>query len=227
MAVCTCHMISKNITPKNNMNITLIQAEYKPFETTYCPLSPEEFEKLRQAGIVAKKKRTYRMVLYYRDIQVECPVKLDGNKAVGIILPAFKLPYRKYPVFVYLYAVALYLSGESMRTAARETAEKFGVPGFSHSTISRTLDALILKIDKLTTICPLNSELPQIKTGADSTVPVALPDQPSLVVRPRWKEERKQGAPHLFNVLGFLFSSPESGSMLAYRYFIQYGHLLL
>jgi len=38
------------------MNITLVQAEYKPFETIFCPLSPEEFEKLRQAGIVAKKR---------------------------------------------------------------------------------------------------------------------------------------------------------------------------
>lgn len=209
------------------MNITLIQAEYKPFETIFCPLTPEEFEKLRQAGVVAKKKRLYRMVLHYRDIQVECPVQLDGKKPVGIILPAWKLPYRKYPVFVYLYAVALYLTGESMRTAARETAEKFGVPKFSHSTVSRTLDALTLKIDELAAIFPLESELPQAGEGADCATSTALSRQPSLVVRPRWKEARKQAAPHLFNVLASLFSSPESGSMLAYRYFTQYGRLLL
>lgn len=209
------------------MNITLIQAEYKPPETIFCPLSREEFEKLQQAGIVAKKKRIYRMVLHYRDIQVECPVQLDGKKPAGIILPAFKLPYRKYPVFVYLYAVALYLSGVSMRKAARETAEKFGVPGFSHSTISRTLDALTLKIDELTAICPLETELPQARAGADCATPAALPGRPSLVVRPRWIDSRRQAAPHLFNMLAPLFSSPESGIMLAYRYFTQYGHLLL
>lgn len=209
------------------MNITLVQAEYKSCETIFCPLSQGEFEKLRQAGIVAKNKRIYRMVLHYRDIQVACPVQLDGKKPVGIILPAFKLPYRKYPVFVYLYAVALYLSGKSMRIAARETSEKFGVPGFSHSTISRTLDALMLKIDGLTDVCPLESELPQAGTGAERAIPATYTGQPSLVVRPRWTDSRKRAAPHLFNVLASLFSSPESGNMLAYRYFTKYGHLLL
>lgn len=209
------------------MNITLALAEYKPFETIFCPFSLEEFEKLRQAGIVAKKKRIYRMVLHYRDIQVECPVQLDGKKPVGIIFPAFKLPYRKYPVFVYLYAVALYLAGESMRKAARKTAEKFGVPKFSHSTVSRILDALTLKIDELTAIGPPESEMPQTGDGACYAAPAAMLGHPSLVLRPRWKEARKQAAPHLFNVLSSLFSSPESGSKLAYRYFTKYGRLLL
>jgi len=207
------------------MNITLTLAEYKPFETIFCPFSREEFEKLWQEGIVAKKKRIYRMVLHYRDIQVECPVQLDGKKPVGIIFPAFKLPYRKYPVFVYLYAVALYLAGESMRKAARKTAEKFGVPKFSHSTVSRTLDALTLKIDELTAVVsPPESETSQAGDGADCAAPAG---QPSLVVRPCWREPRKQAAPHLFSVLLPLLSSPESGSKLAYRYFTKYGRLLL
>jgi len=215
-------------TLKNNMNITLVQAEYKPFGTIFCPLSAEEFEKFRQAGIVAKKKRLYRMVLHYRDIQVECPVQLDGKKPISIIFPAFKLPYRKYPVFVYLYAVALYLTGKSMRKAARETAEKFGVPKFSHSTVSRTLDALTLKVDELIAICPPATELPQTEVSSDCATPTTLPGQPpSPVVRPRWKEVRKQAAPQLYNVLASLLSSPESGSMLAYQYFIRYGRLLL
>lgn len=212
------------------MNITLTLAEYKPFEAIFCPFSHEEFEKLRQAGIVAKKKRIYRMVIHYRDIQVECPVQLERKKPAGIIFPAFKLPYRKYPVFVYLYAVALYLAGESMRKAARKTAEKFGVPKFSHSTVSRTLDALTLKIDELITLCPPKSELPQTPqaiTGADCPSPVVLPSQPSLVARPCWREARKQAAPRLFSVLSPLILSPEFGSNLAYQYFTKYGRLLL
>lgn len=176
---------------------------------------------------MAKKKRIYHMELYYRDIQVECPVQLDGKKPVGIILPAWKLPYHKYPVFVYLYAVVLYLSGESMRKAARKTGEKFGVPKFSHSTVSRTLNTLTLKIDELTAICPVESELPQAQGSSDYATPAALPGQPSLVVRPRWIDSRKQAAPHLFKALASLFSSPESGSMLAYWYFTRYGRLLL
>lgn len=209
------------------MNITLVLTEFKPFETNFCPFSQEEFEKLKQTGIVAKKKRNYRMVLHYRDIQVECPVQLDGKKPVGIIFPAFKLPYRKYPVFVYLYAVALYLAGESMRKAARKTAEKFGVPKFSHSTVSRTLDALTLKIDELTAICPPESETPQAGAEANCAAPAAMPVQPSLFLRSCWREVRKQAAPHLFSVLSPLLSSPESASKLAYRYFTKYGRLLL
>lgn len=211
------------------MNITLVQAEYKPFEIIFCPFSLEEFEELRHAGVVAKKKRNYHMELHYRDIQVECPVQLDGKKPVGIILPAFKLPYRKYPVYVYLYAVVLYLAGESMRKAARKTGEKFGVPKFSHSTVSRTLDALTLKIDELTAIRPLESETPQTpqtSSGTDCALPVVLP-QPALVMRPYWKKKRKQAAGHLLCILSSLLSSPESASKLAYRYFAKYGRLLL
>ncbi|MDD2277337.1 MAG: hypothetical protein PHP56_12490 [Smithellaceae bacterium] len=209
------------------MNITLVQAEYKPFDTIFCPLSTEEFEKLRQAGIVAKKKRIYRVVLHYRDIQVECPVQLDGKNPVSITLPAFKLPYRKYPIYVYLYATAMYLAGESMRKAARKTGEKFGIPKFSHSTVSRTLDSLTLKIYELAAISPPEPELPQAGAGTNRAAPVAKTCQPSLVVRPRWKEARKQAAPRLFDVLKSILSSPESGSRLAYRYFTQYGRLLL
>ena len=223
MAVRSCHLVL-NSMPKINMNITLAQADYKPFETIFCPFSPEEFENLRQAGVLAKKKRPYRMVLHYREIQVECPVQLDGKKPVGIIFPAFKLPYRKYPVFVYLYAVALYLAGESMRKTAQKTAEKFGVPKFSHSTVSRTLDALTLKIDELASICPPETEMPQAGVGADCAAPTG---QPSPVLRLCWKEARKQAAPHLFKLLSSLFSFPESGSKLAYRYFTKYGRFLL
>jgi len=209
------------------MNITLIQAEYKPFETIFCPLTPEEFEKLRQVGVVAKKKRIYHMELYYRDIQVECPVQLNGKKPAGIILPTWKLPYHKYPVFVYLYAVALYLSGESMRKAARKTGEKFGVPKFSHSTVSRTLNTLTLKIGELITICPLKSESPKAQDSSNYAAPATSPGQPALVVRPRWADARKKAAPPLFKALASLFSSPQTGNILAYRYFTQYGRLLL
>lgn len=208
------------------MNITLIQAKHKPLETIYCPITPEEFKELQRAGIVAKRKRIYHMVLDYRDIQLECPVQLDGKNPVGVILPAFKLPYRKYPVFVYLYAIALYLSGKSMRTAARETAEKFGVPNFSHSTISRTLNALTIKTDELTAICPPAPEL-SLDAAKDCVTPPALPGQPTPVIRPYWSDSRKQAAPHLLNILTPLFSSSEYGSILAYRYFTKYGRLLL
>lgn len=209
------------------MNITLVLTKFKSFETTFCPLSQEEFEELRLAGIVAKKKRIYHMVLNYRDIQVECPVQLDGKKPIGIILPAFKLPYRRYPVYTYLYAVAMYLSGESMRSSARKTAEKFGLPKFSHSTISRTFGALVIKVDEIAAISPLESGLLQSLAPSSYEKLANLTEQPSLVVRPRWKETYKQAALRLFNVLLSLFSSPENGSILAYQYFIQYGCLLL
>ena len=112
-----------------------------------------------------------------------------------------------------------------MRKAARATAERFGVLKFSHSTVSRTLDALTLKIDELTAICPPTTELPQV--GAEVDYATSFPSQPSLVMRSRWNNSRKRAAPHLFNVLAPLFLSPESANILAYRYINRYGRLLL
>jgi hypothetical protein len=153
------------------------------------------------------------MVLNQLDIQVECPVLVDKNRSVGIIMPAFKLPYRPYPCYVYLFAAALHLAGMSMRKTASAAAKKFGLPSFNHSTISRML--------------------PKLLSIADLIHSVALPAAPATAScplfygRPGWAAEKQQKATTLFESLKSLLADPESGAMLAYRFFMRYCRFLL
>ncbi len=72
-----------------------------------------------------------------------CPMlKLKDGKKV-VVWPSEKLPGRPYPVYVYLYAVAIYLTEDiSMRKAAEKTRKKFKLVTFCHSTLSRALKKL-------------------------------------------------------------------------------------
>lgn len=197
------------------MNISLVPAECNKANTVFCPLTPEEFVMFRNEGLIDKKKRTYHMVLHHREIQVECPILIDGNRTAGVILPAFKLPYRPYPCYVYLFAIALYLVGVSMRKAAGKVQKKFGIPGFSHSTISRTWSILLTKADLLSAV-----------SEPDMTEK-SLPGHPVFQERVGWTQEKKKAAFQLFKSLSHLLTSPETGMWLVYRYFMRYCCLLI
>ena len=200
------------------MNISLVPAQCNIKETTFCPLTPEEFTLLQEAGLISQRKRSYRMVVHHREIQVECPILLDGKRPVGVILPAFKLPYRPYPCYVYLFAVALYLVGNSMRRAAETVQKKFGISGFSHSTISRVFSILVVKADLLATVFVDNTvDLPR----------KSLPGHPALLERLTWSQKKTQAAFQLFKVLAPLLCKPQLGILLVYRYFMQYCCLLM
>lgn len=83
------------------------------------------------------------MIIQHRQITIECPIMLMADGSHQIIWPSFKLPNRPYPVFVYLYAAALYLSSdESMRAVAQKVINVFGLETFSHTTICRFLQKL-------------------------------------------------------------------------------------
>lgn len=197
------------------MNISLVPTECNKANTIFCPLTPEEFVMFRNEGLINQKKRTYHMVLHHREIQVECPILMEGKRAVGVILPAFKLPYRPYPCYVYLFAIALYLVGISMRKAAGKVQKKFGIPGFSHSTVSRTWSLLLVKANLL-------SEVSEPDTPEKS-----LPGHPVFLERAAWTQEKKQDALQLFKSLTPLIDNPETGMWLVYRYFMRYCRLLI
>ena len=59
-------------------------------------------------------------------------------------MPYFLVPRRRYPIFVYLFALDIYCSnlGKGQRAAAEETREKFGLKTFSHTTLGRFFRAL-------------------------------------------------------------------------------------
>jgi len=197
------------------MNISLVPAECNMENTFLCPLTPEEFVIFQNKGLIVVKKRTYRLVLNHREIQVECPVLMDGKSAVGVILPAFKLPYRPYPCYVYLFAVALYLMGDSMRKAALKVQKKFGIPRFSHSTVSRTWAILLAKSDLLYSV--QESDTPE----------KSLLEPSAFSERIVWSHEKKEAAHRLFKSLIHLLNNPEDGMWLVYRYFVRYRRLLI
>jgi hypothetical protein len=102
-----------------------------------------------------------------------------------------------------------------MRKAAVQVQKKFGIPRFSHSTISRTWSILLLKADLLSAV-----------SEAD-TKGKALPGQPVFMDRTGWAQEKNQAARELFKSLTPLIDHPESGMWLVYRYFMRYCSLLI
>lgn len=201
-------------------NITRLPFNYKGSGTIFYHLTNEEYCRFKRAGIIAKKLHTYRLVLSFREIQVECPVILRDKRPVAVVLPAFKLPYRPYPCFVYLFAIALYLTGVRMRKAAIITGKKFGIPGFSHSTISRAFSRMVLNSEMLEIL--LHDEaLP------DTTANIALPGKPGCIISPHCSGTKKKTAPLLFSVLTPILEIPFKDSLLVYEHFMRYCCLLL
>ena len=202
------------------MNIARFPYNYKGSDTIFYHLTNEEYCRLKRAGIIAKKLHTYRLVINFREIQVECPVILRDKRPVAMILPAFKLPYRPYPSFVYLFAVALYLTGVPMRKAAMITSKKFRIPGFSHSTISRAFSRMALNSE-------MSETLLHDKALPDTTTHTALPGKPGGIVPPHCSGAKKKVTPLLLNVLAPILEIPFKDSLLVYEHFMKYCCLLL
>lgn len=204
----------------HTMNIARFPYNYKGSDTIFYHLTNEEYCSFKRAGIIAKKLHIYRLVLNFREIQVECPVILRDKHPVAVVLPAFKLPYRPYPCFVYLFAVALYLTGVPMRKAAMVTGKKFGIPGFSHSTISRSFSRMAL-----------NSEIPETllhdEALPDTTANTALPGKPRCIVSAHCSGTKKKAVPLLFSMLSPILEIPFKDSLLVYEHFMKYCCLLL
>jgi len=103
-----------------------------------CTFSNEMLEELSASGKMRRRKNSYKLYINNRELQLKCPIIKDPDHKNVVIWPAIKLPHRKYPVYVYLYAAALYLSSNlSMRNVAAKVRNIFGLDKFSHSTVSR------------------------------------------------------------------------------------------
>jgi hypothetical protein len=206
------------------MNISLIMSDFHSSKQILCPLTPEEYETFLTAGLIIKKMRSYRMEFKYINYQVDCPVKVKDNQPIGIIFPAFKLPYRRYPCYVYLFAISLILTGISMRKAAKMTGKKFGIPQFSHSTISRTFALILPKAEQLSAC--FQEEAPCMQ---QEIIPMHPPELPTFSVpflSRQYKDEKVKAAATLSVILHPLLQKPEHGIHLVYAYFIKYRCLL-
>lgn len=169
--------------------------------------SDEDLQEFLSQGTIIKKKKRYLMIIHQRKIIIECPILRLNDGRYQLILPSFKLPNRPYPIFVYLYAVALYLSSkDSMRLTAQKVIKEFSLKTFSHTTISRFLIKLSLTLPYL------------IGYGAHITNTFgSLLSQVSN--RKHWDEQKYKIAQQLNELICPVLQLPsEFGNWLAYQY---------
>jgi len=178
--------------------------------------SDEELKELMTQGTVIKRKKQYLLIIHHRQLTIECPILRIDDGSNQMIWPSFKLPNRPYPVFVYLNAVAWYLSsGESMRSTAQKVIRFFGLSTFSHSTLCRFLPRLY----------PLLPYL--IKYGAQIIKDWGATTS-RVVPRKNWDKQQCALTEQLNKLLGAaLRAPPEFGSWLAYHYWTDTNRFLV
>ena len=104
---------------------------------------------LSKCGLFFNQYKEYRLNFDSVEYIVLCPILYINDKKI-ILHPAIKLPRRKYPCYVYLYAVVKYITSNlNMRQVARETRLKFGLATFSASTVCRNVNQFIKIKDQI------------------------------------------------------------------------------
>lgn len=178
-------------------------------ENFCCTLDSDALSELKFNRFIPRRTLSYTFLINNRELRLDCPVL--GNTGAGnvVLWPAIKLPFRKYPVYVYLYSVALYLSTDfSMRDVASIVRQKYGLDKFSHTTVLRALKRLSGIADELMDI---------MKTVASS------PDTgPEVVKRSRWSYLQLTEYGKLLHLLHPVLDKSRSisySSLLSYKYF--------
>jgi len=178
--------------------------------------SEEELQEFIAHGAVIKKNKQYLMIIQHRQITIECPIMLMLDGSYQVIWPSFKLPNRPYPVFVYLYAAALYLSsGESMRAVAQKVINVFGLETFSHTTVCRFLQKLYQTLPYL------------IRYGAQIIKEFGATTS-QVIRRKHWDELQYQKAQQLKELIDpALRSPPELGNWLTHQYWADTNNFIV
>ncbi len=187
------------------MIITLILCNINEDEINLtCRIDQDTLDKFKD--LLVDQYVFYRFHWNKRTQMLQCELlNIHSDKRV-VLWPSQKLPFRKYPVDVYLYAIAVYLSENiSMRAAAKKTRDKFKCT-FSHSTLSRSLKKLSQNINDLSSVA---ETIP--KTKAPSTV---------LVKRKRWHDGQSEEYGRTLNVIDPILTEGNNfGAVLGYRYY--------
>ncbi len=199
---------------------------------------------MEKMGVFEKGRRIYQMEYLSKVFQLECPVFVRSSisSETGVLLSSVKLPYRRYPSHVYLFALLLTFIGLSMRTAAGRIRILFGISKFSHSTISRDTDRMNIEINQLSTWQPEESkmghqaqnDLPQPHLGAlHQAIRGTTAGNPghglrATCVQPRyWRKSRPGLCECLFRLLTPMLQAPEYGNIFLFAFFERFGRLLL
>ena len=115
-----------------------------PEITNINVLTPEEVTEYRKNGFKCKEK-VYPMTFGRTEYEVIClEIWKKGDKEHSLIIPAFLLPHRIYPTYVYAFAVNLYSSNPELgqRKVAEETRKKYDLETFAHTTVGRAMKTL-------------------------------------------------------------------------------------
>ena len=177
----------------------------------YCTFSNETLNKLSYHQLARRRNITYKFFISNRELRLVCPLlKTMANENV-VLWPSIKLPFRKYPVYVYFYAVALYLSSNlSMREAAARTRIQFGLDKFSHSTLSRTLKRLSGIVEELLNMSP------------DILIEKTASNIKTLFIRKHWGNIKKNKYATLLQIFQSVLDKDKIipfSSLLSFKYF--------
>jgi len=197
------------------MIITLTNSEINICENNILSVYGSNTGKFINEGILLGDNVVYKININNKDYQLSCPLINIKNSSKVVLWPSIKLPFRKYPVYIYLYAVALYLStNKSMRAVADEVKKLFGLEKFSHSTLSRTLKKLAVEVDVLQEVLP----------SAEGSC------AESILRRKDWDDDQMHKNRQLVNLLTPILDTQKTikyGCLINYKYFNHTGQFIL
>ena len=198
------------------MIITLVNEKINIFSDSFSITFKSEFiDELKSSSSLRRKTVSYKVFIDNKEKQLICPMLKSNDKKNIVICPSIKLPSRKYPVYVYIYAVILYLSSSlSMRKVALKVRTKFGLENFSHSTLSRVLNKLSLNAEEIATI-----------SDGDDIEP-----QTTIKMRPSWKETQLEKYQILHKTLSPVLvpnKYMDFSSLLSYQFYERYHKYLI
>jgi len=117
-------------------------------------LTSKEIDEYHQNGFKSKEK-SYQLTLGQIDYEVIClEIWQKGDKEHSLIIPAYLIPHRVYPVYVYIFAINLYSSNPqlSQRKVAEETRKKYELKTFAHTTVGRAMKELAKELTETAVI---------------------------------------------------------------------------
>ena len=107
-------------------------------------LTKEQIKAYRQDGF-KYMKIIYQLTVGLIRYEVTCvEIWKKGEKEHSLIIPSFLVPHRKYPAYVYSFAINQYSANPllSQRYVAEMTRNKFNLKTFAHTTLGRAMKAL-------------------------------------------------------------------------------------
>ena len=178
--------------------------------------SEAELQEFIRQGAVIKKNKQYRLVIHNRQFILELPILLMDDGSYRMIWPAFLLPNRPYPGFVYLFATATYItSPNTQRGSATITKNFFGLKTFDHSTLCRFLPRFFPILPYL------------IQYGAQITSNWGL-NKPRVIPRKHWNNAQYELVQEISKLIEpVLRAPPEFGDWLACRHFAATGKFIV